>query len=326
MRAGTLRGMALAVDQLPVTVEDVLAAAERIRPYVHRTPVHTSATLDRELGLRAFFKCENLQKVGAFKARGAMNAVLSLPDDVAERGVVTHSSGNHGAALAYAASIRGVPCTVVMPHDASDLKFAAVEGYGGRIVRCAQHEREETAAEEQRRTGAALVHPYDDPAVIAGQGTAALELLDDVPGLSVVIAPVGGGGLLSGTSLVAHQRGVDVIGAEPEEVDDAYRSLASGRLQPRVPHPRTLADGLLTGLGRLPFAILSATRAHIVLVSEAEIVRAARFHLERMKLVVEPSGATALAALRVCASDLRRHPDIGVIVSGGNTDLAWMRG
>jgi threonine dehydratase len=318
--------MASAVDELPISVQDVLAAAERIRPYVHRTPVHTSATLDRELGLRAFFKCENLQKVGAFKARGAVNAVLSLPDDVAGRGVVTHSSGNHGAALAYAASIRGVPCTVVMPHDASDLKFAAVEGYGGRIVRCAQNEREETAAEEQRRTGAALVHPYDDPAVIAGQGTAALELLDDVPGLSVVIAPVGGGGLLSGTSLVAHQRGVDVIGAEPEEVDDAYRSLASGRLQPRVPHPQTLADGLLTGLGRLPFAILSATGAHIVLVSEAEIVRAARFHLERMKLVVEPSGATPLAALRAGASDLRRHPGIGVIVSGGNTDLAWMRG
>jgi threonine dehydratase len=305
------------------TIDDVHAAAARIAGYVHRTPLATSATLDRELGLQAVFKCENLQKVGAFKARGAVNAVFSLDDATAARGVVTHSSGNHGAALAYAAAMRGIPCSVVMPADAPAVKFDAVAGYGARIVRCAQSEREAVARREQKATGGIIIHPFEDVRVIAGQATAALELFEDRPDLDLVIAPIGGGGLLSGTAIVAAAAGVPVIGAEPEEVDDAYRSLASGIRQPRVPHPSTIGDGLLTGIGAVPFAILTRLGATVELVTEQEIVQAARFHLERMKLVVEPSGATGLAALRRLAARYR-GTRVGVIISGGNTDFGWL--
>ncbi len=283
----------------------------------------TSATLNAQLGLAATFKCENLQKVGAFKARGATNAVLSLDDATASRGVLTHSSGNHGAALAFAAAIRGVPCTVVMPEDAPTVKFDAVADYGARIVRCTQSDREEAAAREQAATGATFIHPFEDPNVIAGQGTAALELLEERPDLEVVIAPIGGGGLLSGTALVCAEAGIETIGAEPEAVDDAYRSLMSGVRQPRVPNPETLGDGLLTGIGALAFDILQRLGVTIQLVDEAAIVDAARFHLERMKLVVEPSGATGLAALRRLAPQWQGKR-IGVIISGGNTDFAWL--
>jgi threonine dehydratase len=307
------------------TLADLRAAADRIAPYVHRTPLFESATLNKELGLRAVFKAENLQKVGAFKARGAVNAVLSLDDGAAQRGVVTHSSGNHGQALAYAAAVRGIACTVVMHEDAPRVKQDAVAGYGARVVLAPQAEREAVTERERRASGAELIHPYNDPRVIAGQGTAMLEIASDVPGLDAAITPVGGGGLLSGTSIAARALvpKAAVYGAEPAAVDDAYRSLASGRRQPGVPRPRTIADGLLTGLGELTFAVLSANGVKVQLVSEADIVAAARFHLERMKLVVEPSGATGLAALRHLAPELR-GATVAVVISGGNTDFSWL--
>jgi threonine dehydratase len=307
------------------SLTDIRAAAMRIAPHVHRTPVVTSHTLDRELGARLFFKCENLQKVGAFKARGAVNAVLSLPQEAAARGVATHSSGNHAAALAYAASIRGVPCTVVMPDTAAVIKVEAVRGYGAEIVFCRQSEREATCERVIQETGASLVHPFDDERVIAGQGTAALELLDEVRDLDAIVAPVGGGGLLAGTAIVMKSmrpQGI-VFGAEPRAADDAHRSIETGVRQPGVQSPKTIADGLLTGIGALNFEILKARRARIVTVSEEAIVAAARYHLERLKLVVEPSAAVALAAVREIVPDIHGMK-VGVIVSGGNTDFAWL--
>ena len=308
---------------LPVRYEDVRSAAARIAPFVHRTPVFTSGTFDREVGGEVFFKAENLQKVGAFKARGATNAVLQLPDDV--RGVVTHSSGNHGQAVAYAASIRGLPAWVVMPHTAPPLKIDAVRSYGAEVVLCDHADRESTAADVVRRTGAVLIHPFDDAAVIAGQGTATLELLEQVAGIDVVVTPIGGGGLLSGAATVAANSdpAVSVVGAEPFAVDDAYRSLQTGRRQPGVESPVTLADGLLTGIGARPFTILSELGAEIIRVTETSILEASIFLLQRMKLVVEPSGATPVAAIRT-APDRFAGRRIGVILSGGNTDLAWL--
>ena len=310
--------------ELP-TFEDVQAAAERIALFVNRTPVMTSATLDRELNASVFFKCENFQKVGAFKARGALNTVLSLDEKAAARGVITHSSGNHAAALAYAAGIRGVPCTVVMPDDAPAVKVDAVRGYRAEIVFCRQDERETVCEREREARGATLVHPFDDPRVVAGQGTAALELLEDVPDLDVVVAPIGGGGLLSGTTLTAASLRPEmrVIGAEPEAVDDAYRSLLTGVRQPRVPNPNTWADGLLTGIGEIPFEILTASGTEIVTITEQALLAAAVFHLQRMKLVVEPSGAAGLAALHEIADEIRGQR-VGVIISGGNTDFGWL--
>lgn len=308
---------------LPVTPADVEAAAVRIEPFVHRTPVFTSATLDRELGCRVFFKAENLQKVGAFKARGATNAVLQLPDSA--RGVVTHSSGNHGQAIAYAASIRGLPAWVVMPRTAPALKIDAVRSYGAEIVLCDHADRDTTAAAVMERTGASLIHPFDDPMVIAGQGTATLELVGQVPNLDVIVAPIGGGGLLSGAATIGSglKRPIPVVGAEPFAVDDAYRSLQTGVRQPGVESPVTLADGLLTGIGARPFTILTALGAEVVRVTEAAILDAAHFILQRMKLVVEPSGATPLAALR-SEPELFRGRRVGVIISGGNTDFSWL--
>jgi threonine dehydratase len=299
--------------------DDVVAAAERIRPHVHRTPVFTSRTLDAELGASVFAKAENLQRIGAFKARGATNAVLQLPDDT--MAVATHSSGNHGQALAFAASLRGLPAWVVMPDNAEPLKVAAVLGYGGRVVTCPPAERDSRVEEIVAETGATLVHPFEDERVIAGQGTAALELIDDVEGLDAVIAPIGGGGLLSGTAIAAGGD-VTVIGAEPFAVDDAYRSLASGERQPGVTNPSTVADGLVVGIGTVPFAILSELGIEIVRVEEEEILDAGRFFLERMKLVVEPSAATVLAALRRQRNRFS-GARIGLIISGGNTNLAW---
>lgn len=308
-----------------VTIADVVAAAARIEPHVHRTPVVTSATLDAELGAEIFFKCENLQKVGAFKARGAVNAVFSMSDDNAAKGVVTHSSGNHGQAVAYAASLRGVPCTVVMPDDAPEPKVNAVRGYGATIVSCPHMERQETTERVLDEGGGMLVHPFDDPRVIAGQGTAALELIEEVAGLDVVMTPVGGGGLMSGSAVVVRERLGDIrlVGAEPLAADDAYRSVASGELQPAVSDPQTVADGLRTGLSELTFAHLSHHGVEVVTVDEAAIIEAARFHLDRMKLVVEPSGATTLAALRQLEVAGQR---VGVIISGGNTDFGWLAG
>jgi threonine dehydratase len=307
------------------TLTDIRAAAIRIAPHIHRTPVVTCRTLDDQIQARAFFKCENFQKVGAFKARGATNAVLSLDDETAARGVATHSSGNHAAALAYAASIRDIPCTVVMPDAAPDIKVEAVRGYGAEIVFCKQSEREETCERVVAETGATLIPPFDDPRIIAGQGTAALELLEEVGDLDAVVTPVGGGGLLAGTAVVVKSLRTQAIvyGAEPEAVDDAYRSLETGVRQPGVENPETIADGLLTGLGELNFEILRELHARIVTVTEEAIAEAARFHLERMKLVVEPSGATGLAALRVMVPEIYGMK-VGVIISGGNTDFRWL--
>ena len=310
---------------MTVTLADVQAAAERIRGHVHTTPVMTSTTLDNELGAQVFVKCENLQKVGAFKARGACNAVLALSDESAARGVITHSSGNHAAALAYAARTRGVPCYVVMPEAAPKVKVLAVQGYGAAVRFCKQSERQQVCDAWQAETGAVLVHPFENPLVIAGQGTAALELLEQVPDLDVVITPVGGGGLCAGTAVVVRAllSGARMLGAEPLTVDDAARSLAEGIRQPAVANPTTWDDGLLTGLGEPNFALLMQHQVEVITCTEAAIVAAARFFLERMKLVVEPSGATTLASIRSIA-DQCRGKRIGLIVSGGNTDFAWL--
>ena len=310
---------------MAVTLADVQAAAERIRGHVHRTPVMTSATLDAELDARVFVKCENLQKVGAFKARGACNAVMALPDDAAARGVITHSSGNHAAALAYAARTRGVPCYVVMPETAPKVKVLAVRGYGAEVRFCKQSERQEACDAWQSETGAVLVHPFENPLVIAGQGTAALELLEQVPDLDVVITPVGGGGLCAGTAVVVRSLlpAARMLAAEPIAVDDAARSMALGVRQPAVPDPKTWGDGLLTALGEPNFVLLQQHRVEVVTCEESAMVAAARFFLERMKIVVEPSGATTLAAIRSIADDIRGMR-VGMVVSGGNTDFAWL--
>ena len=301
----------------------VRAAHARIRPHVLRTPVLTSSSLDVEIGARLFFKCENFQKVGAFKARGATNAVFSLTDDDARRGVITHSSGNHGAALAYAAARRGIPAWIVMPDNAAQVKLDNVRRQGGTVHLCRPTvaAREAMCAEVQASTGATLVHPFDDERVIAGQGTAALELLDEIPDLDAIIAPVGGGGLLSGTAIAAKalRPEIEVHGAEPANADDAARSFRSGRVEP-VAATTTIADGLRTTLSP---RTLSALRTHVTsigLASEAGIVRAMRVMWERMKIVVEPSGAVPVACLLERTIALRGRR-VGIIVSGGNVDL-----
>lgn len=308
----------------------IRSAQARIAPYVHRTPVLTCRSLDAMAGAKLFFKCENLQKVGAFKARGACNAVFGLAAEVAARGVVTHSSGNHGAALAYAARERGIPAHVVMPEGAPKIKVANVEGFGARVHFCAPTvvARVETCALVARTTGATLVHPYDDATVIAGQGTAALELLEAFPDLDVVVAPVGGGGLLSGTAIAAKgvRPGVVVLGAEPAGADDAARSLAAGSVQP-LPHPDTIADGLRTTLSARTLRALTAHVAAIGTCSEEAIVAAMRATWERMKIVIEPSSAVPLAAILEGTLDVRGK-SVGIIVSGGNVDLdrlPWQR-
>jgi len=304
------------------TPDDVRAAARRIAVWVHRTPVVTCAALDRRAGRALFLKCENLQKVGAFKFRGACNAVLQLSDEAAAAGVVTHSSGNHAQALALAARLRGVPAHIVMPQGANPVKRRAVEEYGGRVVECesTQAAREATAAEVLARTGGTLVPPYDHPDVIAGQGTAALELLDQVPDLDLVMTPVGGGGLLAGTAIVARGGGVRVIGAEPAGADDAARSKAAGRLLPQTA-PRTIADGLLTSLGEHTWPIVRDLVEAIVTVDDEAIVAAMRLVWERTKLLVEPSAAVPLAAALSGAAELAGAARVGIVLSGGNVDL-----
>ena len=308
---------------MTITLDDIRNAAQRIQPYIHRTPVLTSESLDTKVGARVFLKCENLQKVGAFKFRGACNAVFSLTDEEAERGVCTHSSGNHAQALALAARMRGIPAYIVMPNNAPSVKKNAVAGYGGQITFCAPtlEAREATLTRIYEKTGANVVHPYNDARVIAGQGTAALELLEEVPDLDVVIAPVGGGGLLSGTSIAATEtkKGIRVIAGEPEMADDAYRSIKSGRIVP-AEMPRTIADGLLTSLGSLTFPIVQERVEQIVTVSEQGIVDAMKFVWERVKIIIEPSAAVPVAVLWEKKIVLSRL-SVGVILSGGNVDL-----
>jgi len=305
------------------TYADVLRAAHRTGRYVHRTPVFTCASLDRMTEAGLFFKCENLQKVGAFKFRGALNAVLSLSEADAARGVATHSSGNHAQALALAARVRGISAHVVMPTTTTAVKRRAVEDYGARIIDCEPtlEARERALEQVVEETGAIFVHPYDDPRVIAGQGTATLELLEQVPEVEAVIAPIGGGGLLAGTTLAARgaRPNVSVWGAEPAAADDAARSLAAGVRLP-AGDPITVADGLRTSIGVHPFAILHAAQVPILTVGEEAIVAAMRHVWERTKLVVEPSAAVPVAALLEPDSPLRGKR-VGVILSGGNVDL-----
>lgn len=302
-------------------IRDVEAAAARVRPWVHRTPVMTCAGLDELCGATLYFKCENLQRTGAFKARGATNAVFALDDAQAARGVATHSSGNHGAALAMAAARRGIPSWVVVPTDAPVFKRENVARYGARIVDCAPGlaSRERALAEVLEHTGATLVHPYDDALVIAGQGTAALELFEQAPGLDLVITPVGGGGLVSGTALAAAAAGVPVVAAEPAGADDAWRSFREGR-RVRLEEVHTVADGLRASIGARNWALMSRLVEDVVTVAEAEIVAAMRAVWERMKLVVEPSAAVPVAAVlsgRLPVAGRR----VGVVLSGGNVDL-----
>jgi len=309
----------------PVTLKDIQAAAARIAGLAHRTPVMTCKTLDEMAGRRLYFKCEHFQKVGAFKFRGACNAVMKLPDEVAARGVVTHSSGNHAQALALAAKLRKVPAHIVMPRTASSVKRRAVEGYGGKVILCepTQESRESTAARVVKETGATLIPPYDHPDIIAGQGTVVLELLEQVPQTEAIIAPVGGGGLISGVSLAA--RGIKpelrVFAAEPEGADDAARSKAARTYIPQT-NPRTIADGLLTSLGQLTWPVVRDLVEAVITVGDEKIVEAMRLLWERAKLLVEPSSAVVLAA--VLKDEFRQQTEprqMALILSGGNVDL-----
>jgi len=304
-------------------VDAIRAAHARIAPHVHRTPVLTCAGIDSEVGAALYFKCENFQRVGAFKARGACNAVFSLSKDDAQHGVVTHSSGNHGAALAYAAQRRGIPAFVVMPDNAPKVKQENVRRFGATIRFCAAtvSAREAACEDVQNETGAVLIHPFDDVCVIAGQGTAALELLEQASIIDIIVAPCGGGGLLSGTAIAAtaSKPGLRVFGAEPANAGDAAASFRSGKIEP-LPPTVTIADGLRTSLAPRTFAAIRAHVAAFGVCSEDAIVRAMRMVFERLKIVVEPSAAVPLACLIERSLDVA-GARVGVIVSGGNVDL-----
>lgn len=304
-------------------LDAIRSAHTRIRPHIHRTPVFTSESIDHLTGGHLFFKCENLQKTGSFKFRGATNAVFSLTDEEAKLGVVTQSSGNHAAAIALAAGRRGIPAWIVMPAAAPRAKRQAVESYGGRVTECEYSvaSRDAVCKALQEKTGAVLIHPYNNVRVIAGQGTAALELLEDVPDLDVIVSPVSGGGLLSGTSIAAKSMRpqIRVMGAEPQNADDAYRSLAAGKIEPAA-KTETIADGLRATLCPLTFSILRRHVDEIALVTEEEILAAMRTLWERLKLIVEPSGAVS-AAIAIHKKFPVEGKRIGIILSGGNLDL-----
>ncbi len=315
---------------MSIDLAAIRAAHDRIRPHIIRTPVLTNARLDAECGAQLFFKCENLQKVGAFKARGAANAVFALPDVVALRGVATHSSGNHAAALARAARRRGIPAHIVMPSNSAKTKIRSVEGYGGKITLCEPTlaARESTCARIMEETFATLIHPFENEYVMAGQGTAAVELMEDVPDLDLVLCPVGGGGLLCGTAVAAKslRPAMQVIAVEPAAADDAARSFRAGqRLAPTSSD--TIADGLRTGIGAPNFSLVQQHVNQVVTVSEGGIVAAMRLIWEAVKVVVEPSAAVPYAAIleRRIVTNGRR---IGIILTGGNVDLdtlPWLK-
>jgi threonine dehydratase len=312
-------------DPLVPDVAAVRQAAAHLEGVAHRTPVMTCRTLDGLAGRRLFLKCEQFQKAGAFKFRGAMNAIASLSPEQAARGVVTHSSGNHAQALSLAARMRGIPAHIVMPSNASAIKRRAVEGYGGRVITCEPTlaSREATAARVIEETASVLIHAYDDARIIAGQATAALELLDEVADLDAIVVPIGGGGLGAGACLAvqAARQAVRVFGAEPAGADDAARSLAVGERLPQL-SPDTIADGLRTSLGQLNWAILRQQMQEIITVSDAQILAAMRLCWERGKLMIETSSATAVAA--VLSDRFRQVPGlsrVGVILTGGNVDL-----
>jgi threonine dehydratase len=311
------------------TYDDVIAAHERIAPYIHRTPVLTSAYFNDLVGAEIFFKCENFQKAGAFKVRGACNAVFGLPDHMLEKGVATHSSGNHALSLSYAAGRRGIPCKVVMPRTAPEAKKAAVRGYGGEIVECepSTSSREATFAKVQEETGADFVHPYNDPRVIAGQGTCSREFMEQTGGVDIMVAPIGGGGMISGTCLTLSTIApeVQIIAAEPEQADDAYRSFKAGHII-ADDAPVTIADGLKVPLKELTWHFVSNHVTDILTASEEEIIEAMKLTWQRMKLVMEPSCAVPLATI-LKNKERFAGKRVGVIVTGGNVDLdklPWM--
>ncbi|MGD9899325.1 MAG: pyridoxal-phosphate dependent enzyme [Calditrichaceae bacterium] len=305
-------------------LSDIQQAHKRIRPYIHHTPILTSENLNRITGADIYFKCENFQKAGAFKIRGACNAVFSLTKDEALAGVTTHSSGNHAAAIALAAKWRGIKSFVVMPENAPQVKKDAVAGYGAEIIFCKPtlQAREETLDDVVKKTGARFIHPYNNPHVIAGQGTAALELLEETGELDIVLTPVGGGGLLSGTCLTTSALfpRTSVIAAEPSNADDAFRSLKAGKIIP-VDNPDTIADGLRTSLGSLTFPIIQKYVSEIITVCEEDIINAMRLAWERLKIIIEPSSAVPLAAV-LANPDKFRNKRTGIILSGGNVDLS----
>jgi threonine dehydratase len=313
------------------TYDDVLAAHRRIEPYIHRTPVLTSSFLNRLTGAELFFKCENFQKAGAFKVRGASNAVFGLSEADAAKGVATHSSGNHALSLSYAAGRRGIPCAVVMPRTAPQAKKDAVRGYGGTITECepSTSSREEVFARVQAETGADFVHPYNDPRVIAGQATCSRELMEQVEGLEQVIAPIGGGGMISGTCLTLSTiaPGVQIYAAEPEQADDAYRSFKAGHII-ADDAPNTVADGLKVPLKDLTWHFVKNHVTDILTASEQEIIDAMRLTWARMKIVIEPSCAVPLATI-LKNPDVFRGRRVGVVITGGNVDLdklPWQKG
>ncbi len=306
------------------SLDDIRMAARRISGLAHHTPVMTSENINEIAGLQVYFKCENLQKVGAFKYRGATNAVRALSEEEANKGVATHSSGNHAAALALAARLRGIACYVAMPENAPKVKIEAVRHYGAKISFCQPTlaSREETLHEIISHTGATVIHPFDNFNVIAGQGTAALEFLEEVPGLDILLAPVGGGGLLSGSSIAAKsvKPSINVFGCEPQQADDASRSFHEGKLQPALP-PNTIADGLLTSLSERTYSAIRGYTDDIFTVSESEIIEAMKLVWQRMKIIIEPSSAVPVAVMLKHSLSFKGKKT-GIILSGGNCDLA----
>lgn len=305
------------------TLDDMLAAHERIKPHIHRTPVLTSSYFDDLTGAQLFFKCENFQKAGAFKVRGASNAVFGLTEQEAINGVCTHSSGNHALSLSYAAGRRGIPCNVVMPRTAPQAKKDAVRGYGGTITECepSTSNREAVFADVQARTGGNFVHPYNDPRVVAGQGTCSRELMEQTDGLDMVIAPIGGGGMISGTCLTLSHMApeVEIIAAEPEQADDAYRSFKAGHII-ADDAPDTIADGLKVPLKDLTWHFVSNHVTDVLTASEQEIIDAMKLTWQRMKIVIEASCAVPMATI-IKNKDRFAGKRVGVIITGGNVDL-----
>ncbi|MEO0702470.1 MAG: beta-hydroxyaspartate dehydratase BhcB [Pseudomonadota bacterium] len=318
------------VDMHIPKFEDVVAAHERIKPHIHRTPVLTSSYFNDLIGAELFFKCENFQKAGAFKVRGASNAVFGLDEAQAQKGVCTHSSGNHALSLSYAAGRRGIPCNVVMPRTAPAAKKAAVRGYGGRITECepSTTSREDVFAQVQAETGGEFVHPYNDPRVVAGQGTCSREFMEQTDGVDMMVAPIGGGGMISGTCLTLSNIApeVEIIAAEPEQADDAYRSFKAGHII-ADDAPVTIADGLKVPLKELTWHFVSNHVTDVLTASEQEIIDAMKLTWQRMKIVIEPSCAVPLATI-LKNKDKFAGKRVGVIITGGNVDLdllPWLK-
>ena len=309
---------------MKITKATIEAAANRITPYIHNTPIMTCKSINALYGLDLYFKCENFQKIGAFKIRGGMNASLQLTKEQMEKGVATHSSGNHAQALAFAAKMLGIKAYIVMPESSPQVKVNAVRGYGAEVTICASNQaaRESTLEAIVERTGATFIHPYDNDEVITGQATCVKEIIDAIPDVDIVVTPVGGGGLLSGTCLGAHyfKPGLKVYAGEPEGAADAVLSIQSGKVE-KAPFVNTIADGLMTTLSERTLEIIKAHVADIILVSEDEIKAALRLVYERMKIIIEPSCAVPLAAVLKNA-DLFKGKKVGIILTGGNVDLS----